>query len=779
MLCAPLLAAFSFAQEPSVPGERIPAHAISGGVLESMDVVLERERNRIPDKGTIGLWNGQDGRWLIPPETANAPTHSGNLAVINEWGDPRMGIGFGRMVDVRDLWLAGQGASAAPNVRVVGFVGGQELVRTAWLGLGSLSTRIQLDFVGVDRIEVQVTGVSDARGFFALDDLAFANSGTTDWTTLDFEDLHPRMVVSGSGYAGLEWESGHGFRRPIPDPAIVAPLTIEDDVPVVEDGGAPQVVTGLGPTPPRMWNQFIAASRGDPGAGFIPPDSCGAVGPNHYVSVVNTNLSAFRKDNGQRVLNVTLNSFWGSTGTTGDPRAVFDPHSQRFVLLATNFSGGATIFLAVSATDDPTGAWFKFQFQTDQGVDAGRWPDYPTLGVDARGIYSAAYMVGGTARMTIWAIDKAPLVSGTPSVGTITAFRTLPFEGAIQPATTYGDPGGEYLVSRRSSTLLRVRRVNSPLTAPTLSETGSVTIPSHSSPPTAPALGSSPNLNALDTRPMNAVFRDGSLWTIHGVSSGGKAALRWYELRVSPLSLGQQGTITDSVWHYHYGSIAVDADGNVGVGMSGSHAGAWPSTFVTGRKSGDPLGQMATPQLAKPGEGPINHVDGANRNRYGDYSHINVDPVDDRGFWTIQEYGGTSNLWRTWVTRFGYETSLYGDGLAGTLGVPSLDTTGLPQIGQLLTIRMGNSSGTNGAGAVLLAGLASASTPILGGTLLVNSIIGEAHSLAAPFGDSSFTLPNDPNLVGSPIFFQTAQIDAAAPQGIAFSRGLEVRPATR
>ena len=118
----------------------------------------------------------------------------------------------------------------------------------------------------------------------------------------------------------------------------------------------------------------------------------------------------------------------------------------------------------------------------------------------------------------------------------------------------------------------------------------------------------------------------------------------------------QNGTITDPLWHYYFGSIAVDAAGNVGLGFSGSHAGVYASTFVTGRHTTDPSGTNAAPIMTKAGEGAINHLDGSGRNRFGDYSHINVDPVDDLGFWTIQEYGGTSNNWKTWIARFGYET---------------------------------------------------------------------------------------------------------------------------
>ncbi|MBI5851406.1 MAG: hypothetical protein HZB39_10340 [Planctomycetes bacterium] len=693
-----------------------------------------------------------------------------------------MGLGFGRLVDVDDLWLAGHGGTAAPAVRVVGFRAGVEVQRSAWLGLGAESQRVALGFAGIDRVEFQITGVVGRAGWIALDDLRFAPHGQPNAAVVvDFEDLSFRTTLSGSRYRGLDWETGRGFRLPIDDSDVIhAPInpSRDDGDPVAEENSVPGMTAGLTPTPVTVWENFVGPMRGDPGAGFIPPDSCGAVGPDHYLSIVNTNLSAFTKTTGARVLNVSLNSFFGSTGTTGDPRAVWDPHAGRFIVLATTFSGGSLIYIGVSRTADPTGAWFKFNFNTAQGTDAGKWPDYPTLGVDARGIYTSAYMVGTGSLMTIWAIDKAPLVAPAPSLGTITAFRSLTWEGAIQPCVTYGDPGAEWFVSRASSTSLRLRRVNPPLTAPTQQSVALITVPSHSSPPLAPALGSSPGLNPIDTRPMNAVFRNGSVWTIHGVSSGGRAACRWYELDVSPTVLVQNGTITDPLWHYYFGSIAVDAAGNVGLGFSGSHAGVYASTFVTGRHATDPSGTNAPPIMTKAGEGAINHVDGSGRNRFGDYSHINVDPVDDLGFWTIQEYGGTSNNWKTWIARFGYETVLYGDGLAGTTGVPTLATTARPKINSTVTLRMGNSVGA-ATGCVLVIGVATSAVPILGGTLLVAPMITEGVALPSPSGTIGIPYPNSPALVGQPVYYQTVQIDAGAAQGLSFSRGLEVRADSR
>lgn len=94
--------------------------------------------------------------------------------------------------------------------------------------------------------------------------------------------------------------------------------------------------------------------------------------------------------------------------SNGDPRVLFDQHSRRWIVIVSNF--GSRVYLAVSSSESAMGSWFKTNFTVAAGSDAGKWNDYPTLGVDQNGIYVAAYMVGGSNRMSIFAINKAPLV---------------------------------------------------------------------------------------------------------------------------------------------------------------------------------------------------------------------------------------------------------------------------------------------------------------------------------------------------------------------------------
>ncbi len=98
------------------------------------------------------------------------------------------------------------------------------------------------------------------------------------------------------------------------------------------------------------------------------------------------------------------------------------------------------------------------------------------------------------------------------------------------------------------------------------------------------------------------------------------------------------------------GSIAMDKVGDIAVGYSASSASFFPSIRYTGRVPTDALGQMQTENIIQNGSGSQL----PNLARWGDYSSISVDPVDDCTFWYTTEYlksSGTFN-WSTRIASF-------------------------------------------------------------------------------------------------------------------------------
>ena len=640
----------------TVAGEKLDPSMLGPGVIESMEEAIKRVQANPPAPAADPDGGDRDhGDWWIPVRNAIYFPHSGTRNVINKWGDTRMGIGFPGLVDVTGAYFAGQAAEGAwtTGVQVTGYRKGEKVATTDWFHeIGRTPVWFAMDLHNVDRIEIQSIGVFNGGGWYGMDDLTYVrkdNAADPDAKpiVIDFEDTKYNQTLTGSNYAGLIWEKGQGDFDAAN--AVIGPARrlAEDIIPAPpEEGG----IAGGGGSPPTLDLNFQGVIRGELGQFSFPPDTCGAIGPNHFLEVVNTNFKVINRTNGATIQQLTLGGF--QPGSNGDSRVLYDQYSGRWIVIGSDFN--TKIYLAVSLTNNAAGSWFKTSFTASLGSDLGFFPDYPTLGVDANGIYISATL----QNLTIFAIDKAPLIGGTPSLGTVTAFRNLAYDGAIQCVHTYGtpSPAGEYCISRNgaSATSLRLRRVNPPLTAPTLTTLTSVTVPNNASPPNAPVLGSSIPLDTIDARLMSAVFRDGFIWTTHTVAVSGRAACRWYKVVGNTSALSQSGTVDDPSLYYFDPSISVNINGDVVMGFSGSKSSQFASAYYTGRASTDPAGQMAPPAVLKAGLASHNLIDGAGRNRWGDYSHTTLDPNDETSLWTIQEYahthdGANNDRWGTWI----------------------------------------------------------------------------------------------------------------------------------
>ncbi|MCI0356365.1 MAG: hypothetical protein L0099_15205, partial [Acidobacteria bacterium] len=136
------------------------------------------------------------------------------------------------------------------------------------------------------------------------------------------------------------------------------------------------------------------------------------------------------------------------------------------------------------------------------------------------------------------------------------------------------------------------------------------------------------------------------------VDSTDRAGVRWYELRNtgSGWSIFQQGTFSPDSTDRWMASAAMNGLGEIAVGYSISSGSIFPSVRYTGRVPGDALGTL--PQ----GEGTLIAGSGSQTDlsfsRWGDYSMLAVDPVDDCTYWYTQEWVQTTGS-ATWKTRIG------------------------------------------------------------------------------------------------------------------------------
>lgn len=424
-------------------------------------------------------------------------------------------------------------------------------------------------------------------------------------------------------------------------------------------------------------------------SGFIAPDTNGAVGPNHFVELINGVYSAYDQT-GSLFQQSSLNTFWTAAGVapTGpffsDPRVLYDPESGRWFAASVDNVGQLNHFLlAVSNTSDPTAGWHAVEFDTDPHKD--HWADFPMLGINSDGVFLSANMFPVTATSTLTtfvAIPKADLLQPVPSVAGVTFFADLdrPDTGfSAQPAVAFGTSGSEPFLSAYSTSegLLKISSVDGPITSPVLDVLDRfVGVPPASDPPTAVQEGTGVTIDTTDSRfASSVVLQNGKLFGVQNIDDGGHAALRWFMIG-DPLSapvLLDSGIIHPANLDVYFGSIAVNPLGQAVIGFSGSGPDDFPSAYAaTGALVGNDL-EFGTPILLKAGTGPFT----ANGGRWGDYSATTFDPDNPTHFWTIQEWSAGSlgvreNLWATQITEIIFDGS---EDIPGFPDAPGLGAT--------------------------------------------------------------------------------------------------------
>ncbi len=194
---------------------------------------------------------------------------------------------------------------------------------------------------------------------------------------------------------------------------------------------------------------------------------------------------------------------------------------------------------------------------------------------------------------------------------------------------------------------------NSTFTGPTTIPVAPFTPLCNGSRDCVPQPGTTNSLDSLADRLMYRVayrnFGDHeSLVVNHSVSVNGGGGVRWYEIQNpggTPV-LAQQATYAPDSQYRWMGSVAMDKIGDLAVGYSVGGAALYASIAFAGRVPSDPAGALERETTIVTGSGSQT----GNLTRWGDYSSMTVDPVDDCTFWYTQEYLVSDGAWN-WHTR--------------------------------------------------------------------------------------------------------------------------------
>ncbi|HYX20641.1 MAG TPA: hypothetical protein VFA98_07325 [Thermoanaerobaculia bacterium] len=444
-----------------------------------------------------------------------------------------------------------------------------------------------------------------------------------------------------------------------------------------------------------------------------PPDPNGAVGPDHFVEMVNLTFGVFDKTGNLLLGPTPIGTLWQGfsvpdcTDEEGDPVVLYDRLENRWILSQFALRDPYYNCVAVSMTSDPTGPYFRYAFLTNEPDGVPAFPDYPKYGNWKKSYVLTSRDFGddGSYGISIYALEKNRMIAGDPNARAVHFFldsaavglnlvgdgllpadydgTRLPSEDARIPIVGTQDDGAGYggTIDALNIWELTIKWQAHPIASITLAAQLPTAafdsifpcgVVPGSQPPSSrdclPEPGITDGSRFLDIlsyrqRPtFRLAYRNfgnyEALVTNQSVEAlPGVAGVRWYEIRRvnGTYSIYQQGTFVpnDGV-HRWMGSIAQDANGDMAVGYSVVNGtDVFPGIRYTGRMFGDPLGQMTL------GEGTI--IDGTGvqtttNSRWGDYTDMNIDPSDDCTFWYVNEYytvEGQATSTAGWQTRIG------------------------------------------------------------------------------------------------------------------------------
>jgi hypothetical protein len=469
---------------------------------------------------------------------------------------------------------------------------------------------------------------------------------------------------------GPEREANHNpkiphFHRDAPDRVVQNSATVSEEVIIAAMPSAEMNFNGI---------QFPGVT-----CNCAPPDTNGEVGATQYVQMVNKGFQVFDKTTGASLLGPSgIATLWQGFGGVcefndrGDPVVLYDQLADRWII--SQFAGVSIPTdecVAVSATSDATGAYHRYDFHL-----GSNFFDYPHLSVWPDGYYMSMNVFNSLATSYLgpqpFAFDREKMLAGVPATFVTPGITNGPLEETYLPADLDGsDPpppgapavfiewpgGGTYRVFHFHADF--VTPANSTFTLFQSPAAAGFTQLCPLTRSCVPQLNTTSRLDAVADRLMfRLTYRNfGTHESVVGnytVSANSVAGIRWFELRnvtSGPVTVAQESTYQpDTTWRW-LGSAAMDRDGNLAIGYSASSATIFPQLRYAGRLATDPLNVLAQ------GETTLFAGTGSQSgtgSRWGDYSALTIDPVDDCTFWfTSQYYASTTSFnWRTRVGSF-------------------------------------------------------------------------------------------------------------------------------
>ena len=417
------------------------------------------------------------------------------------------------------------------------------------------------------------------------------------------------------------------------------------------------------------------------GAGRGGIDISLAVGPDHVIEILNGNMAVFTKKGrkypatgkliyGAVPNNTVFTDFGVRCGVTNNADSVvrYDQLADRWLIVVPVFTrppgnpqGPYAMCYAVSATPDPLGPYYRYEFQRPL------FPDYPRPAVWPDGYYNPTSTSDDMLPKVVTQkhdciADRQNMLRGLPATE-----QCVVIDGGVflLNADLFGKrlppPGApNILMSTGGTQLLKILEddgiyfykvhVN-------WKDPGKTTVEPPRKIAVAPyhylcdgqlsdCVSQPETTRRLDSQGdklmQGLVYRNlgghESILAQHSIATSRRGGgVRWYEFRLNgqrdPV-LYQQSTYAPDGLYRWLASMGMDRKGNIGIGYSFGGDPNYPGQRFTARMANDPKGQLTFHESVL-AEGRASQTGSL---RWEDYTNIAVDPSDDCTFWFAGNY---------------------------------------------------------------------------------------------------------------------------------------------
>ncbi|MCB9252396.1 MAG: T9SS type A sorting domain-containing protein [Flavobacteriales bacterium] len=450
-----------------------------------------------------------------------------------------------------------------------------------------------------------------------------------------------------------------------------------------------RVLDNFSVTEPELEKDFDGQEIGSRG---IPNDNHIAVSKGGMVVSVQNSSIRVLDEGGNTLLYKTLFQFargevLGFTNYCYDPKVVYDPQADRFILFFLHESKVASNFgvIAFTESNDPAGAWHFYKIPGNPLLN-DKWSDYPILAISAEDVFVTLNLLtegmdwrDGFNQSLIWQMNKKSGYDGEDSLKQRVYYdirykdkaiwSICPVQGGFMPSNPEmyflsvrpGDLENDTLFVHKLSNTLSSNSAILSLKILKADQTYGV-------PPVAPQPTGYDTLQTNDTRVLSAIFHQGKIQYVQtsvikpyyhsGILHGMFDTEKSEEVEINFIGNDSSDFAYPSIC-YAGGGSASDQTSVITFSHVTSHK--FPGTSaVLHSRIGNFKSGFSNPLIIKEGVKGIERLpfEQVKHERWGDYTGIQYQYNDPGIVWLVGSYGNENALNGTWIGKLNVKNGI-------------------------------------------------------------------------------------------------------------------------